>query len=862
MSRQVAAALWLICVTAAPAQPAVEAWVQRYGHLAGFSEDFAQKLVVDNAGDVIVAGTTTDGISFDDFLTIKYSGAGIPLWTNRYDGPTNLFDQLVSLAVDRNDNVFVTGHSWDRHSQSHDYVTLAYSAVGVLLWTNRHNAWGYSDDQVTALAVAPNGNVFVAGSSGMVAYSGAGVPLWTNYYWALAIAVNGDGNLFVAGGSFGDYTTIAYTGAGMPLWTNRYNGPENYEEQPTAIVVNRSGNVFVTGESYQIGSSDWATVAYSGAGVPLWTNRYSGEGDGYERASALAVDASGNVFVTGWSIKGGSTYDYATIAYSNVGVPLWTNHYHGFGKIDNVARAVTVDNLGTVFVTGQSGNYGDFYDYVTVAYSGGGIPLWTNHHGELRRYPRGANAIAVDPGGNLFVSGNSYSGYDSDFATVAYSGTGVSLWTNHYNGPGNWDQEDRAIGIAVHQSSGNVFVTGFSYNAAALRDFATVAYSGDGTPLWTNRYNGPGNSDDQPAAIAVDHRGNVFVTGDSHDGRSFDYATVAYSRDGVPLWTNRYGGLGDDHATAVAVDACGKVFVTGESRIPGPPYDYDYLTVAYSGDGVPLWTNRYNRPLSFDDQARAIAVDRIGNVFVTGYSGYDGATIAYSGAGVPLWTNRYNGPESGIAVDVAGNVLVSGSATIAYSNGGVALWTNHHPSFALALGRTGNVFITGPSGTVACSGAGLPLWTNRYSGRANAITVDRSGNVFVTGSGGTVEYSGAGVPLRTNYYQGLPDTGTYGNAIAVDLGDNVFVTGASGNDFVTIKYSTGRPYLTVDRDDAGGYFLRFNGSAGSGYRLQRTTSLTGIWETIAMFTGLASQPAEHHDLKPPTEQAFYRVVTP
>ena len=84
--------------------------------------------------------------------------------------------------------------------------------------------------------------------------------------------------------------------------------------------------MLVTGRSSGTPWYEYATVKYSGTGVPLWTNLYGDSGD--DQASALAVDGSGNVFVTGASGSGGS-YDYATIKYSGAGVPLWTNRYNG-----------------------------------------------------------------------------------------------------------------------------------------------------------------------------------------------------------------------------------------------------------------------------------------------------------------------------------------------------------------------------------------------------------------------------------------------------------------------------------------------------------------------------------------------------
>jgi hypothetical protein len=113
-----------------------------------------------------------------------------------------------------------------------------------------------------------------------------GVPLWTNrvseagsgFYQRTAVGVNPSGSVFVAGTSYGlrgGYATIKYSSAGVPLRNNRYNGPGNREEGASAVAVDGSGKVFVTGESYGSGGYDYATVAFSGTGLALWTNRYS-----------------------------------------------------------------------------------------------------------------------------------------------------------------------------------------------------------------------------------------------------------------------------------------------------------------------------------------------------------------------------------------------------------------------------------------------------------------------------------------------------------------------------------------------------------------------------------------------------------
>src|ERR1041385_6119047 len=68
---------------------------------------------------------------------------------------------------------------------------------------------------------------------------------------------------------------------------------------------------------------------------------------------------------------------------------------------------------------------------------------------------------------------------------VSPSADAAEEWVRYYNGTGNGN--DQAVGIAA-DTNGNVFVTGYSFGAGSGTDFATVKYSADGAPLWTNRY--------------------------------------------------------------------------------------------------------------------------------------------------------------------------------------------------------------------------------------------------------------------------------------------------------------------------------------------------------------------------------------
>lgn len=102
--------------------------------------------------------------------------------------------------------------------------------------------------------------------------------------------------------------------------------------------------------------------------MPAWTNRYNGVGNSYDTASSVTTDTNGNVFVTGYASGTGGTDICLTIKYSNAGVPLWTNTFSGPAFNADVATDIVMDRNGSVFVTGTS--YGNGTSaYLTIRYS-------------------------------------------------------------------------------------------------------------------------------------------------------------------------------------------------------------------------------------------------------------------------------------------------------------------------------------------------------------------------------------------------------------------------------------------------------------------------------------------------------------
>jgi uncharacterized delta-60 repeat protein len=427
-----------------------------------------------------------------------------------------------------------------------------------------------------------------------------------------------------------NHVPLAPSGNVVEAWVARYNGPGNSGDIATAMAVDNSGNVYVTGASTGVGPGyDYATIKYNSAGQRQWVPRYNGPGNSDDTAQAIAVDSLGNVYVTGTSIGSDIYGDYATIKYNSAGQQQWVARYDGPGHED-YAAAIVVDSSGNVYVTGTSTGSGTSSDYATIKYNSAGQQQW------VARYDQSddvATTIGVDGLGNVYVTGGCC-GIDYDYGTVKYNSGGQQQWVARYDGPAN--SFDTATAIAL-DNSGAVYVTGQSNAFDTGSDYATIKYNATGQREWVVRYAGPGNSSDEAGAIAVDTSGNVYVTGHSSPG----YGTIKYNSAGQQQWVAHYNHPG--YASAIAVDISGNVYVTGGTR--GFGYGEDYATVKYNSAGQEQWVARYDGPGPgySTDHAGAIAIDALGNVYVTGGSlgsgtSSDYATIKYVQEAAPTPT--------------------------------------------------------------------------------------------------------------------------------------------------------------------------------------------------------------------------------
>lgn len=434
--------------------------------------------------------------------------------------------------------------------------------------------------------------------------------------------------------------TIEYSLFPRLRWISYYNRASD-TDKANAIAVDDYGNVYVTGASEASYEEDYATVKYDSNGNELWVARYNGPGRSYDIARALAVDYLGNVCVTGYST---GTYspeeDITTIKYDPNGTELWVGRYNGPADSDDGAYDIAIDELGYIYVTGKSNGIGTRSDYTTIKYDPNGNQLWVaRYNGPANSYDY-AHALAVDNSGNIYITGYSSSSineyYDYyDYVTIKYDANGNQLWAASYDSPGSGPDTSYSLGL---DNSGNVYVTGSSSSSSTspyYDDYLTIKYDPNGNQLWTARYNGPANRWDEASELVLDSAGNIYVTGSSEGNGTYkDYATVKYDPNGNQLWVARYDGpaAGSDTADSIDVDSFDCIYVTGYSD----GFGNDFATIKYDPNGNQLWVKRYNGLWNYGDYATDLAVDNFGNVYLTGHSyrglPYDNvyATIKYT----------------------------------------------------------------------------------------------------------------------------------------------------------------------------------------------------------------------------------------
>lgn len=408
------------------------------------------------------------------------------------------------------------------------------------------------------------------------------------------------------------------------LWESRFTSAGLNSDSGKEIAIDNAGNVYVTGTSYTSFTNgyDILTIKYDPLGNQLWTSTFNGSGSALDEGRDIAVDKNGNVYVTGYTASTGPNYDYVTIKYDAAGAQQWASLYNGSANGFDEAYSLAIDTSGNTYVTGSADISGQGSNFVTIKYNTSGAQQWASIYNGPGNNIDAATQIKLDPMFNVYVSGHSYgSSSDLDIATIMYNNNGVQQWVSRYNGALNFFDVPQALSL---DNSGNVYVAGYTYGGlATLNDYVTIKINSSGVQQWAQIFDGPLNDEDQAFDVLADANQDVYVTGRSmgSGGSAENMVTIKYNSMGNILWQDTYDGptSGYDDAQQMRLGISGALYVTGYSA--GIGTNNDYLTLKYdTSNGGINWEARFDGPASNSDQAFAMEIDAAESIYVTGTS--------------------------------------------------------------------------------------------------------------------------------------------------------------------------------------------------------------------------------------------------
>lgn len=406
------------------------------------------------------------------------------------------------------------------------------------------------------------------------------------------IRIDNSSNVFVCGHSFvndgqeGVTTILKYSDDGKELWTKFTEPGVNMED----FQIDQNGNLFVSGDKWNGSNFDILLIKFDNEGNELW--RKSFDGGHWDRSFAIVLDNSGNVYQTGITWYQPQYYDIVTVKYNQAGNIVWSKTYTSNGQASDYGKKIILDHSGNIYVSGFADS-----EIAIIKYNPSGDKIWDRRINMNASYDElFSSHIAADANDNLLICGTVYNvSTRSDIFTAKYDSSGNQLWSNLWNGANN--DSDVVSGDAIGDeamaidNSGNVFVAGTSINPSVSfgDNVVTLKYNSSGILQWSHIYDGPASDWDRPYSIKVGNSGSVYICGETVEAMTslvpLDYLTFKLSGSGQLQWVKTFDGVGNffDKAAAMIINDREDVFVTGISSQDGEIFggNRDIVTIKY-----------------------------------------------------------------------------------------------------------------------------------------------------------------------------------------------------------------------------------------------------------------------------------------
>ncbi len=359
-------------------------------------------MAVDDSGNIFAACYTAVGLNWD-WLTLKYLPDGTLAWAARYDNGG--FDVPLCILPDGRGGAFTAGSSTTTTGWV-DATAIHYNASGDSTWFFRIDGPAHVRDHFWALAPGPDGSVYAAGD----------ITITTENAY--------------------DWLVVRFDSLGDTLWTRTYDGtssgnPLIENDVVVTLTTDAFGNCYAVGKAGEAG--EWVnavTLKYAPDGTQEWLHSFDWGSAGTEAASHIGVDSFGNVYVGG-CVDEGDGWDMLVYSLSQDSMPSlrWRRrfNYVNAGDDDSLT-GMAVDGSGNVYLTGLSNTTNLDIEWWTLKLSPWGDTIWSVTNGQLDT-DNAPYGLVLDERGDVYVTGyETPSGSQPEqAATVRYTENDVGV---------------------------------------------------------------------------------------------------------------------------------------------------------------------------------------------------------------------------------------------------------------------------------------------------------------------------------------------------------------------------------------------------------------------------------------------------
>lgn len=414
-------------------------------------------------------------------LSCKISAQVNFQWIKKFNTGGTI-NEVTQITTDKSGNIYVCLYT-NKYSTGLDIVIIKYNTNGDSIWTRRYNDSLNLDDMPKAMVVDGLNNIVIAGNT---ATPSSGL----------------DGLL------------LKYASNGELLWKVTYNY-STFDDDFKALALDNLNNIYVTGSSKESSFLDLQciTLKYNAQGNQLWISKYGFIPYVPEYGFAICLDPT-NQFCNVLAQSDGEGTAFGgliTIRYGCVlGDSLWTKT-HAAGRAWTLPRTgkIISDNFGNIYAATSSGITTPSRDFLLMKYAPSGDSLWKRSYGEVSGQGDEIRDIKIDNNRNVYVTGESNMGNNSNWSTIKYDSNGVSKWVSVFNRANYFDVP---CGLFIDKS-GNILVGGYgTVTTLPYSDYMLNKYNSSNGAL-INSFINTNNYYDYCRAMATDTSGNIFLTG-------------------------------------------------------------------------------------------------------------------------------------------------------------------------------------------------------------------------------------------------------------------------------------------------------------------------------------------------------------